>query len=420
MVTAKFSFEGGTNGANVAAGAGASTGDTNFDAITRGTNATLAYDNTHPGRGSLGVKIATGASSVTSFVSWTTTIGTQTTTYIRALCYFTANPAANHRVYLAQGATVARAAINLNTNGKFLFQNAAFGTVLTSNTIPLNSQFRLEAKLVADASVGQWEYKIWYDPRSVGVPDDTQTSAATQALGGTSDTYRYGISAAAVSAGPYWLDDVAISTDGYIGPENPRVTGTSTVSAKKASINAVYKLQFSGGPTLKKIKVAGSVTETTSISGGPTLKKIKVAGSVTEKTSISGNVRLRKIRVAGSLNQTSTISGGPHLKKVHVSGTVEKIADFSGGPRLKKIRVAGSLTETTSISGSIHLRKVRVSGSVTETTSISGNVHLRKIRVTGVVSETSVLLGDIHLKKIHIHVDAVRPVAAPLMVFAPV
>lgn len=398
MPTAKFSFEGGSNGANVAAGAGAGTGDTNFDVITRGTSATLAYDNTHPGRGSLGLKIATGATSTTSNVSWTTTIGTQTTFFIRFLCYITGAPAANIRVYNNVGAASSRGNILLNTNGKFIFTNAAGSTVLTSATLPTNSTFRVEAKFVSDNAVGQWEYKIWYDPRDVGTPNDTQTSAATQVNGGTTDTYRFGIGTNIASGGPYWMDDVAVSTVGYIGPEDPRVTGTATVNAKKCSI-AVQG--FTGTVTISAKKSSLDVVDRSTVSGGPKLKKMRVSASLTE---------------------TTTITAAPRTKKMQISGSLAGVTVISGGPRTKKMRVAASIVilDQSILTGHLSLKKMRVSASLTGVAVISGGVRLHKMRIQVFSAETAVISGGPRTKKMHVHVNAVRPVASEILVFTPV
>jgi hypothetical protein len=378
VTTVKFSYEGGVNGNNVAAGAGASTGDTNFDVVNIGSGATNQYSNTHPGRGLLGVKFATGATSTTTYDSWTTAIGTQTTTFVRALCFFTQAPAANHRVVNWVGSATSRGNILLNTAGKFIFTNAAGGTVLTSAAVPLNSQFRLEAKFVASATVGFWEYKIWYDPRSVGTPDDTNSSAATQNMGGTSDTYRFGIGAAAANVVAFYLDDVAVSTDDYIGPENPLVTGTAAITAKKCSVAV---LGFTGAVTI-------------------TAKKPSL--DVIDRSTVTGAVRLKKMIVAGSVTETTTISGGPRLKKMIVAGSVtvtQNASDVTGDIHLKKMAVAGLVTETTEISGDLRLKKMTIAGSSTEMTVVSGGPAMKKMRV---------------------HVNAVRPVASPLMVFTAV
>lgn len=217
MTTVTYSFEGGSNGANVAAGSGAGTGDTNFDAIFN-TSATNIYDNAHAAHGTLANKIATAATSTSSYVSWTTSIGTQTTVWIRTYLFFTAAPAVQHRVVNFVGAAASRGNVLATTAGKLIFTNSGGGTVLTSLAFPTNAWFRLEAMFTGSATVGQWEYKIWYTPDSAGTPDDTQTSAANLNTGGTVDTYRFGFGSAVANAGPYWQDDVGVSTAAYIGP----------------------------------------------------------------------------------------------------------------------------------------------------------------------------------------------------------
>jgi hypothetical protein len=211
-----YSFEGGTSGNTVAAGAGAGPGDTSFDAVTS-AGATDTYDNARAAHGGLSNQIAT-TTSASSFNAWTTSIGTQATVWVRAYLYFTAAPAVQHRVINFVGSAASRGNVLATTGGTLIFTNAAGGTVLTSAAFPTGAWFRVEAMFTGSATVGQWEYKVWNTPDSAGTPDDTQTSAANLNTGGTCDAYRFGIGTAVASAGPFWLDDVGVSTTAYIGP----------------------------------------------------------------------------------------------------------------------------------------------------------------------------------------------------------
>lgn len=225
------------SGTTVTSGNSGGASGSAFDVVQVGSGTTVASDSAHPAHGILGLKIATGATSTTAYVAWTTSMGTKTTTFKRAYLYFTAAPAANVRVLNFVGAATSRGNVLATTAGKMIFTNAAGGTVLTSAAFPLNAVFRLEVKFTGDASAGQWEYKIWNSPDSNGTPDDTQTSAANLNTGGTTDTYRFGVGTALANAGPYWMDDVGLSDTAYLGPAAMGPQPVSVLQAVSRSAN---------------------------------------------------------------------------------------------------------------------------------------------------------------------------------------
>jgi hypothetical protein len=214
----KNSFEGGSNGTTITTGNSGTAPDDAFDNVSTGTGATTAFDNTQAAHGTLSAKIATAATSTTSYLEWSASFPNPATRWFRAYLYFTALPAAQYRVLnVLQGSTNI-GNILFTAAGALAFTRAAGTTVFTSAAIPLNQWVRLEGFVTGDASVGQWEYKIWYTPDSPGTPDDTQTSAATQAMTGVPDKVRFGIGLNIANAGPYWMDDIGLSDTGYLGP----------------------------------------------------------------------------------------------------------------------------------------------------------------------------------------------------------
>lgn len=225
MTTVTYSFEGGTNGSNVAQGTGAGPGDTSFDNVFIGSGATDIYDSTRAAHGTQSDKIA-APSTTSTYNAWTTSVGTQTTVWVRAYLFFTAAPSVQHRVINMVGSAASRGNILATTSGTLIFTNSGGGTVLTSAAFPAGNWFRLEAMFTGSATAGQWQYKIWYQPDAPAgsTPSDTQTSAANLNTGGTTDTYRFGIgSNPASTAGPFWIDDVGVSTTGFIGPAAAQV-----------------------------------------------------------------------------------------------------------------------------------------------------------------------------------------------------
>src|ERR1700689_2217935 len=82
--------EGGTSGVTVTTGNSGGTSGSAFDSVFVGTAATLAFDNSEAAHGLLSYKVATGTTSTTSLLEWTTTAGNQRTVWFRAYCFMTA------------------------------------------------------------------------------------------------------------------------------------------------------------------------------------------------------------------------------------------------------------------------------------------------------------------------------------------
>jgi hypothetical protein len=194
-----------------------------FDVVTvTSSGQTCASDSARSAHGALSIQLATGATAAGTFVRWNTSMGTQTTIWFRVYAYYTANPASNIRIWNATASGTSCGSVLVSTTGKLLFANSAGTTVLTStNSIPLNAWFRLEGFLTGNASTGQLEFKLFLTPDAV-TPDETQTSAATQATTGPPTDYTFGNGGTSTSNfGPIWIDDLALSSTGYPGPVVP-------------------------------------------------------------------------------------------------------------------------------------------------------------------------------------------------------
>lgn len=213
------SFEGGTSGTSVSSGNSGGLSGNAFDSVTIGTGATVAYDNTHPAHGFLGCKIATSGTSAAALLTWSTSMGSQTTIWYRVDCYFTANPSVAARIFRAsQTAANLCAGVDITTAGKVqVFDANNTQITISTATIPLNQPFRVEGFITGNLTTGQTESKLFKTLDST-TADDVQTSAATFNTRGAPDTFSFGVPTTASVIGPYWIDDVGISSTGYLNP----------------------------------------------------------------------------------------------------------------------------------------------------------------------------------------------------------
>jgi hypothetical protein len=253
--------EGGSNGTQVTTANSGGASGTAFDSMGTGTAATLTFDNTHVAHKALAYKVLAGSPAANTFATWTTALtgSTVTEAWFRVYLYFTANPGSTLRVVGLRSGSTTRANIAINTSGKVLLLNAAGSIIKTSTaSIPLNQWFRLEGFVIGDASVGQIECKMFFTAMDQDTPDETQSTTALQNTGGTINRIDYG-NPSSVASFTFWMDDLAVSSAGYIGPV---VTGTGAVKMKKMKVSGSGYDEFdpgSGAIKMKKMGIHGEV-----------------------------------------------------------------------------------------------------------------------------------------------------------------
>lgn len=227
MTNYRNTAEYGTSGSTVTTGGSPSDGSTAWDTASIGSGATLIWDNTRALNGSLSYKFTTGASAVTDYLGWSTSVSMAVPMGVSAAYYFTAVPTAQVRILSLYQSGTLQAAINITSTGKLqLFAGSAVGT--STNTIPAGAWFRVELKIItSSATVGQAELRLFTDPYGT-TPTETVTSAATiNTLGGNPTEARFGIGTGQANVVAYWMDELQASNTGY--PPAP-VLPTQTVS----------------------------------------------------------------------------------------------------------------------------------------------------------------------------------------------
>lgn len=218
-------FEGiAPSGTTITTGNSGGVSGTAFDTVTIGTGCAVTSDTAHAAHGILSGNFSSTGTSASAFVAWTTSMGTTTQIWFRGYYYFTANTGANFTLWRVLNGATLGAGVNLLTSGSLRFVDTNSATIFsTTATIPLNQWWRIEGFVVASATVGQVELKLFKSPDAT-TPDETDTSAATQNTGTQFTVYRWGIAANSINIGPFWVDDMGLSNTGYIGPSPPLPT----------------------------------------------------------------------------------------------------------------------------------------------------------------------------------------------------
>lgn len=237
MTTLTQNFENGTSGTTITTSNSGGGTNTAFDAVSGPpSGGTMAFSNTHADTGSLSMEIATGSTAGACLVEWQASLGTQSEIWFRVYCYLTANPSSNIGIIQVLDSSSQCAELFVLTTGALRMVNAAGGTITTTTaTVPLSQWFRVEGFVVAGTSTGQTSVSL-YDTAQSTTATETDTSAATQVLTASINRIYYGlVNAGLTSIGPYWLDDIGVSSIGYLGPVLLSGTGTAALALAASS-----------------------------------------------------------------------------------------------------------------------------------------------------------------------------------------
>jgi hypothetical protein len=217
MAYALNNFEEGTSGTTLTTGNTDGVSSQGFDTIFIGTGATLAFDSTHAAHGGLSMKVAIGSTATEAEAEWSTTIGTQTTVYFRCYLYLTSNPSGVIRFFSAYSSATFAGFVGISTSGHVILGDSTFAIKLTfTGTVPLNQWFRIEGFITGNASTGSVTASQ-YNLMDSTTADETKTVAGLNTIGSLT-TYIFGQNNNVATVGPFWMDDIGVSSSGLIGP----------------------------------------------------------------------------------------------------------------------------------------------------------------------------------------------------------
>lgn len=265
------SFEGGTNGTTITTGNSGGGSGNAFDTVTIPGGSTVTYSNTVSAHGTLSSAVATTTDTSSLYVQWDVSEGTQTTIYFRAYCYLPASSSGNWRPFAAESSNTHAASFFFAAGVLKTSYGSAFtnGPVFTT-AIPTNQWIRIEGYVTGDPSVGALSVSLYTSMDSI-VPNEVHSVSGINTTGALTQ-YRFGQNAATANSGPYYLDDIGVSSTGYLGPSNIAIVypQTGPVSAKGTGFPSRGRISSNAGslpPLLLQNSFDGGTNGTTVTTG---------------------------------------------------------------------------------------------------------------------------------------------------------
>lgn len=214
MLIRNNTAEGGTVGGAVTAGnSGGPSGDA-FSSVTVSGTGSVKYDGAvwHDGLLSYKFTSAAGASySLHTFSSFNSTL------YARAYVYFASSL---FNTYVISDVTQQH---SVSCNGTHWTARAISGSQVVGTTTPIvNTWYRVEAQFVYGASGGTTTVRIYNDSGTL-----LETITATGGTNASTTALNWGT--ANSTTGTLYMDDLALSDQGWIGPYVPPVVNTGAM-----------------------------------------------------------------------------------------------------------------------------------------------------------------------------------------------
>ena len=217
------SFETGTAGSTVStanSGGGSGFWNNAFDTVAIGTAAAYTYQGTVVAHGSLAAQVTTGTAAVTSVAEWGVSVGSLAQAWFRFYAYFPSPLTTPVRVFTAQGSSGNAASVLLSTTGAIqVCDSTNLAKATFASTLPTGQWFRMEGEITGSATAGSLTARL-YTVMDSAYPTETQTASSVNTLG-LVGPFWFGQGTAVASTAAFYLDDVAVSASGYMGPASP-------------------------------------------------------------------------------------------------------------------------------------------------------------------------------------------------------
>jgi hypothetical protein len=210
-------FESGSNGTSVTTGNSGSTLANAFDSISTGSGSLTYTNSPAAAHGSLAAASGTSSNSTVN-MAWSTSMPNLRTVFGRANVYLTGSPSANMRFFQTMNGGNVVACIGISTSLKLRVFNGG-GTVfsLSTMTLPTNQWFRVEWVIYNTTADTHSTVMIYSDITS-STPDEVNVSGSNTSSYDFADTYQFGTLFSTSSTYTLYLDDIAITNTGFIGP----------------------------------------------------------------------------------------------------------------------------------------------------------------------------------------------------------
>lgn len=373
--TLRNTFEGVSNGTTLTAANSGGVSGNPFDAVSIPAAGVLAADNSHPGLGTISLKSSTTTTTGTPAAEWLlASLGiARTLLYFRVDCFKTASAVPGWRplTFRTTGGTHIMSVIISGNTAGISYGSGFTGLTSFVSSAPNNQWFRMEGWI--DTVAGTIHAEL-YRVQNQAVPDEQHTYTSL-VLGTPIQRIDVGNGNSSTADGPFWIDEVGVSSMGPMSPASlavrkpyisaagsEKITGIVSIASRKPSIAATAG-ETDGRISVPKPSITGIGKEKISGSGHLSIQKASLSGVGPENVHAAGSVRVSKPGISAQGKQK--ITGTAHVsvsKPVSSAAGKEKVSG-SGSIRIPKPSVAAKNQQVIRGSGNLTVHKPSISSA---------------------------------------------------------
>lgn len=227
MTVLRNNFDGGPDGTTITvSNSGQEPGSDAFNVVSSaGSQVVLQYASAAAlGRPSAEyvMRAGTGTTAGQPYVSWTTSIGSQTQIWLRTYMYYSVLPnnANSPVLFWAGNSGVDCSFIGINSAGAknlFITDNTTANYAMTSGGITAARWFRVEARIQFSTSTGNAELR-WYDNADSDTPTETISFSNFNLGASSANMFEFGYVYADTSLEDAYWSGLELNNTGWPGP----------------------------------------------------------------------------------------------------------------------------------------------------------------------------------------------------------
>lgn len=211
-------FEGGSDETTVTTGnSGGSSGDAFGSVVIDSANG-VKFDNAKAAHGTYSVRMDIATANRTA-VSWQSAqVGSIFECWGRCYYWNAAAPTVGLRLVSMYQAGALKAGLIHTSGGLLRVSDSASASNDTVAAIPTSAWTRIEFHVIASATVGQIEARIYSADSTTAITNGTVSSPATRNTGTAIDEVAFGNTTFNTQAVTMWMDDLQVNGTGWPGP----------------------------------------------------------------------------------------------------------------------------------------------------------------------------------------------------------
>lgn len=383
-------FGGIANGTAVTVG---NSGGTSGDAVSSVTtsNSTPVSDNTHVAYGAQAVKMNSGATAGAPALLYSSlAYGASTRVYFRFYIYWSSlGTSFSPPIFRGRSSTAVQALrIARTAAGKLQILNGASSQVaISANALSIGTMYRIEGSCTVTGGLGDLSYYVLHST----TPVETALSVTGQAFGSLGiDETTYGQIGTVSNIPDFWIDEIAVSDAGPIGPaiKTVSLTAGAALAGPTTSIVMTDAVLLTAAAHLTGPTTSAALTRTVQLSAAAHLT-VSAAAAIVPTVQLSAAAHLAGPAAAIVMTDDVLLSAAVHLAGPTAAAAIVRHVAIAAAVDLDRPAINIAIGPTVYLAAAVELAGPAVAAAIVPVHDLAAVVELGAVAATGAITSFS-------------------------------